>query len=286
MSFAQQQANTGRSKLSNLLLELGDCISLEDDDFTKLFYLELKLKSEFGDLARAKEKIFSEFMKVHKTISENPLNYSISINFSNDWKRVDKDHIKDEEYIKKILSEKRSEHETFSQTFCKDVWERLFYGLGEIRNGGVKSMESSIDSCQINAELGKKGGFNELEDVLRARFVAKDFKKLEYAYKRLMTELRESSVLINVKNSFKRLWTDKRGSGDIKPYLAINLKLIILGLPYELQMMTENAELIGKLDHPVRVRRKVKLNEENMNLLNSLSWGSHLLDFRNYLLKI
>lgn len=274
MTNQNTQIDIDCSHLGKLLFELGNHVYLEQKEYQQIFNIWKELEKEFGDLQKNLEKIHQEFLNLYKKAKNQIHKDSITKVKSIKKRRIRRLFRSNKDLIRRIIDEKREEGEEISQEFCDNVWEKLFANLGEIQNGGVKSFESCYESSK---------DLNELDDVMRARFVAKDLKTLEHAFQLLSSEFEESSLVVRIKNGFNQLFEDKHAKEVFKPYLAINVKIAVYGVPYELQMMTENAAIIGKLDHPVRVRRKVDLSTESARFLEALSWGSHLLDYRKYL---
>ena len=273
-------------KIDALLAELQNEVTLSDEELIELQTLHQILEDEFSDISVKPDDILFEFLKLYEQMpKDSPFRVPFSPNSPaqiHNWEYYEE---RDPEILKRLLHSERQILEQWSIYFFEVILPKLFGHLnGEIQNGGVKSLESIHERMTSREADGRPQPLNFMRDLLRGRFVGEKLEDVEEA----MRIVRETSIdqIISVINAYHSLFIDWRGSREAKPFVAANFTLKIdKNLTYELQLLTKRAALIGKLDHPVRIKRKVELPAELENYLDALSWGSHLLDFREYLNK-
>jgi len=272
------------NKIDALLAVLQNEVVLTDRELLELQSLHQTLEDEFGEISEMSDEIFSEFLKLYEKIPyDSPFRVPFSINTPEQKHDREYYEARDQEVLKSLLNRERWILEQWSTYFFKIILPKIFGHLnGEIQNGGIKSWDSINERMASREADGRQQPLNFVRDLLRGRFVGEKLEDVEEA----MRILRETSIdqIISVINAYHSLFIDWRGSREAKPFVAANFTLKIdQNLTYELQLLTKRAELIGKLDHSVRIKRKVKLLEELDNFLKALAWGSHLLDLREYL---
>ncbi|MFH1284902.1 MAG: hypothetical protein ABIH78_04960 [Candidatus Peregrinibacteria bacterium] len=274
-------------KIDALLLELQDEVTLSGNELLELHSLLQVLEAEFGDITDKKEEIFYEFRELyHQVPKDSPFKIPLSQDSPARMRDVSYYEQRNPEVLQRLLFSERQILEQWSIYFFQVILPRSFGHLnGVIQNGGVKSLDSINERITSRDADGRSQPLNFMRDLLRGRFVGETLKDVENAMKILReTSMEQMVTILNAYHSL--LFIDWRGSGEAKPYVAANFVLKIDdNLTYELQLLTKRAALIGKLDHPVRIKRKVELSAELKNYLEALSWGSHLIDFREYLEK-
>jgi hypothetical protein len=262
-----------KTQLSNLLSSLQSYVQLEDADIADLEALHSELEREFGDLSKQTNSIKDAFLELYDKISpDSPL--------KQESRFFDKEYFenRDSEELERLLKEGSDYLHHWSTHFSEVVLPNLLGKLdGKIENGGIKS----IGSIRERIASGLAGELNYVRDIIRGRFVGGSLREVENAIQILQTSLTDK--IVSILNTYYSPFRDRRGKGEIKPYFASNFAFRIDDdLTYELQVMTKRASLIGRLDHPVRVKKQVELSPDLKSYLDSLVWGSHLLDFRDY----
>lgn len=121
-----------------------------------------------------------------------------------------------------------------------------------------------------------------IRDIIRGRIEAGCLRDVELAMERLLGQEADLEIAACF-NTYQQLFPSRRDFALPRPYLACNFTFIAGDkMPYELQIMTKQAALVGKLTHPGFLLQKdvpQKLQED----AETLAWAGHIMDYEEYL---
>ena len=271
------------NRLNSLLDNLSGHVKLEKDEMDALVLLNQDLEEEFGDLPSSIDEMIIRFLPLYNGIfAVSPLKRPFSEATPELFFRDDYYDGRDAVKLERLYSIEKDTLKCWSDYFADVILPGLFRNLdGEVVNGGIKSPASLKERMESRMADDRPQPLNRIRDLIRGRFIGKSIRDVEKA----LGILRATSMdeIVSFVNYYCKMFIYWREDHKIKPHLAANIVFRIDDdLAYELQVMTKRASIIGKLDHPVRVKRSVDLSQDQKKYLEALTWGSHLHDFREY----
>ncbi len=156
--------------------------------------------------------------------------------------------------------------------------------------GPVKSLDKIIDEMRLlGLDIPNKKTLEEasdplrhFRDIIRGRIQVENLFQAEEALK-ILLEGDFSCPLVSCFNTYQRLFPSLRDRDLKRPYLACNLAFAATrDMAYEVQVMTTRAALVGKITHAT-IRQDNGLPTETQEYIETLAWGSHFLDYQDYL---
>jgi len=256
---------------------------LTSDMLAEISRLHDDIEAEFGDPAQNVEVIKNDFLRLYNAVpQDSPLKSSRQYD-SRQIYNTPYFAARDRDYLENLYyNQPESLQNWVDYLLNNSFWPYLSNLNGELISGGLKSQSSLAERLASKNKKGEPESIIHARDLMRGRFIGESLKDVQDA----VQIFRETSMphVVAFFNYYAHLFRDWRADYRPKPYVAANFTFAIdPNLTFELQCMTRRAHIIGELDHPVMVKKKVTLTPENHNRLVALGWGSHLHDFREFL---
>lgn len=158
----------------------------------------------------------------------------------------------------------------------------------QLQRGPIKKIEKI--RTEIFSRWKKYGIFEDvtedhiiyIRDIIRGRIISPNIKEVE---ENLASLFSNDTALqtISCFNGYRGLFPNRRHKDIPRPYIACNLALQATPqMPYELQIMTSRANLVGKITHKGLLVDNPIPNDVQ-NDIETLAWASHILDYEEYL---
>lgn len=162
----------------------------------------------------------------------------------------------------------------------------------DFRSGPIKERRKIID--EINWRWPQLSGEDEgevdendqriclIRDIIRGRIEALTLADVEIIFQHLLRKETRLQVVACF-NTYQNLFPSRRDYDLPRPYLACNFTFAAGDhMPYELQVMTRQAALVGKLTHPGFLLQET-MSEKLQEDAETLAWASHIMDYEDYL---
>lgn len=284
--------------LTSLIQAVSPHTNLTPEDIEKLQDLDLDLTVEYLRISEAVDRIRSDLNRVSGSIDENsalrrPFNgqdtgsarFTDNEYFSTRPKGVLYAHLMTKNGRQRLQEHLTAFEETVVPALCEGVDCRF-------ESGGVKSVQSVLDHLRtVATPADRLKEIKKLKDAIRGRIVVTNLCDAE----RVMESLHAVSSqdyyrVVSLRNSHRNWEIAFEGryhfacnvalapekDGDLSPDLP----------PYELQIITETAQRVAKLTHPVaingHIRGQVKLLPVLEGHMMGLAMGSAVKDGREY----
>jgi len=279
---------TQKNKLDQLLAELEGFVELTPEELEEIRAIHDALVGEFGDLHEAYDEMYDEFFaRFDDILLTSPLKRPLSgSNYLNTYHDDEYYENRSETRLNLLAYSQPDQLKEWAEFIKNEVMKVLLDGLeGEYVDGGVKTIESMEERMRSRAQYTKLRGISCIRDLIKGKFVGETLLDVERAVKSIRHDIplgQRASVL----NSYSGIFGDwRQGENKYrpKPYLATHFIIKVDDdLTYELQVKTRRADLVGKLDHPIRVKKQVTVSDQLKKFVEALAWGTHLLDLREY----
>lgn len=120
-----------------------------------------------------------------------------------------------------------------------------------------------------------------IRDIVRGRIETEDLKAAERILSKLLCYETRAQI-VSFFNTYNGLFPTRRDRNLPRPYLGCNVAFrVTKNMPYELQVMTRRAAIVGKITHNgLLLNNPVPPNvQEDAEIL---AWGSHICDYEEF----
>lgn len=162
-----------------------------------------------------------------------------------------------------------------------EVNNRIVLKSGPVKRKDVIVKEIDYVTFGVERVVENDHRIRIIRDIIRGRIEAATLKDVEVALIAIFSSKLKEKV-VSCFNTYDILFPTVRGTGS-RPYLACNAAFSATkDMPYELQVMTSNAALVGKITHPLLESDRcipVNVRED----ITTLAWAVHAMDYEKYL---